>query len=334
LLKQFLRRVSTSARFLARNWEARFLPEEVIFEVTTMCNLECPMCARTAHAASRPNALLEMDRFEALLSHIPDTVERIAIAGLGEPALNPKLPEMIQLLTGSGFKSVIYTNGTLLTELLSERLVIAGLGTVIIPVDGASPRIYEKYRKGGDLEQTTRNITALVEVKRRLKAPLFVELQMLMLPGTEQELAAWRRQWSIPGIDTLRYKPDHMQVRGAVLEDSRRNRGICPMPWRGPATVDIDGNVYPCCVQDPRNVVLGNLFEDPLTDIWNGDTAREMRRRFVQSGRKLDSCHGCEIPVPPALVSSLGNLLNPFLARRVLARAEFLLPFLRRGERR
>ena len=142
---------------------------------------------------------------------------------------------------------------------------------------------------------------------------------MLRLKGTHRELSAWRARFSLPGIDALRYKPDHMSAHDPRADAAR---GLCPMPWRGPATVDIDGDVLPCCVQSPENVRLGNLDRTDIATIWNDDRTRQVRRDFLTLGRRLDSCAGCRIPLPPRLVSAAGNLLDPFLARRLLARVE------------
>jgi len=275
----------------------------------------------------RPVKELTLDEFSRLLSRIPVTVERVAIAGLGEPCLNRSLAAMVRALADRGHKPALYTNGTLLDEETARELVLAGLSAVVIPVDGVTQETYGKYRKNGQLEITERNVETLLALRRRHSAALFVELQMLRLPGTGNEVERWRKRWAGAGVDSLRYKPDHMGVgapRGTM-------RGICPMPWRGPATVDVEGNVYPCCVQSPENRLLGNLFHSDLERCWNGPDACDVRRSFLESRSKLPSCSGCLIPIPPRLVSALGNLLDPFLARRVLSATERLAGLARGG---
>lgn len=357
----FFERLKASIRFAVGDWRGPFLPEEVIFEVTTACNLECPMCPRTAMSPRRPNRNLSLEEFTLFAERIPLRVVRTAIAGLGEPCLNPDLPSMVRMLAKRGHKPVLYTNGTLLDRRMSLELVKAGLSGVIIPVDGVTQETYSRYRPNADLAVTERNILDLLRVKKELGSTLFVELQMLKLPGTEAELSQWRHRWTRQGVDSLRYKPDHVglelaepsaQLGGSPLTlplattppdregatklrdqgakksigESRSGSGVCPMPWRGPATVDIDGNVYPCCVQSPGNRLLGNLSDGTLEQLWNGPEARQVRKDFINTGRKLDTCVGCLIPLPPRLVSALGNLLDPFTARRVLSRVEHLLP--------
>ncbi len=321
----FLHRVWTSARFISGDWRGLYHPEEVIFEVTTGCNLACPMCARTHLADEGPVKTMSLESFEFLAGRLPASVERVAIAGLGEPLLNRDLPNMVGALTSLGLGSVLYTNATLLTPEVSRRLVMADLSGIVIPMDGATPATYERHRKNADFAVTIENVRQLLAAKREAESDLFVELQMLRLPGTEGELDAWRRMWTVPGVDALRYKPDHMGAGPGAESAAATARGVCPMLWRGPATVDVEGNVYPCCVQSPENVILGNLYGQEMGHIWNGAAARDMRRQFVRTRRKLESCKGCLIPLPPVPVSAAGNLLNPFAARKVMARLEPLM---------
>lgn len=352
VISGFSRRLAASARFLKGTWDAPFVPEEVIFEVTTACNLACPMCARTHLSEPRKPVSLSQDDFLKLAVRLPSGVQRVAIAGLGEPLLNRDLPAMVSYLSSRGVGAVLYTNATLLTREISEQLVGGGLAGIVIPVDGASAATYEKYRKNGCFAQTVANVRALLEVKERLGASLFVEVQMLDLPGTRQELPAWRAMWAGCGVDALRFKADHMGVDGGgppagagggsgtgretgTGRDTQTGTdtgvGRCPMPWRGPATVDVHGRVYPCCVQSPENANLGNLFEQDLDTIWNGPEALRVRREFARTRRKLSTCQGCTIPLPREWIAALGNLVDPFTARRVLARAERFWPWLSHG---
>lgn len=327
------KRLIASARFLAGDWQGSCAPEEVILEVTTACNLACPMCARTHLDQQRPLASLSLVDFNKLAGRLPASVQRVAIAGLGEPLLNSNLVAMVAQLTGRGFGVVLYTNATLMTAQISSGLVEAGLAGIVIPVDGASAATYEKYRKNGRFDETVANVRGLLAARDSARSSLFVEVQMLDLPGTRNEQAAFRSMWAGSGVNALRIKPDHMGV-GPESEGSRHLEGVCPMPWRGPATVDVDGNVYPCCVQSPENLILGNLLEESLLDIWNGPKARELRRHFVEARCKASTCHGCSIPLPHPWVSAAGNLVNPFTARKLLARAERFLPHLSGGKKR
>ena len=78
--------------------------------------------------------------------------------------------------------------------------------------------------------------------------------------------------------------------------DSRRPWSGCTRPWRS-TYVTANGNVLPCCIapfatRDYGSIVLGNVFEQPIEEIWNG-AAYEAFRRAHASDQPPDVCRGC-----------------------------------------
>ena len=53
------------------------------------------------------------------------------------------------------------------------------------------------------------------------------------------------------------------------------------------------GEVYPCC-RAPRELVMGNVREETVEEIWNGEKYREFRRRMF-AGDYPDPCSTCDI---------------------------------------
>jgi radical SAM protein with 4Fe4S-binding SPASM domain len=78
--------------------------------------------------------------------------------------------------------------------------------------------------------------------------------------------------------------------------DERRPWAGCTRPWRS-TYVTANGNVLPCCFapftsRDYDGTILGNVFERPITEIWNGDAYRAFRRAH-QSDEPPEPCRGC-----------------------------------------
>jgi len=70
----------------------------------------------------------------------------------------------------------------------------------------------------------------------------------------------------------------------------------CQRPWTV-SYVTANGTVLPCCIapwtaKDYRGIILGNVFEQPLAAIWNGDAYRRFRMAF-ESQTPPDPCKGC-----------------------------------------
>jgi len=86
---------------------------------------------------------------------------------------------------------------------------------------------------------------------------------------------------------------------------SLRGQAPGPEPWRQcyrPETltyITANGNVLPCCIapfatSDYQTIVLGNVFTEPLADIWHGRPYQNFREQRQTAAPPL-SCRGCGI---------------------------------------
>jgi radical SAM protein with 4Fe4S-binding SPASM domain len=85
--------------------------------------------------------------------------------------------------------------------------------------------------------------------------------------------------------------------------ESVQTKAMHPHPWKGcvrPTTlmyITANGNVLPCCISpfstaDYAAIILGNVFENPLKDIWLGSKYRSFRKSH-QTATPPKSCRGC-----------------------------------------
>src|SRR5262249_44850910 len=105
----------------------------------------------------------------------------------------------------------------------------------------------------------------------------------------------------------LRFKPDQMNWDGSNhYEPIKQPYRKCFWPWLS-MTVDADGSVYPCGCQFAVNgwKPYGNLREQSLEEIWNGERYVETRRFLSgECGKKagLDlPCYTCPFFGDPAV---------------------------------
>jgi len=86
---------------------------------------------------------------------------------------------------------------------------------------------------------------------------------------------------------------------------SLRGQPAGQLPWRRcyrPATlmyITANGNVLPCCIApfatvDYAAIVLGNVFDQSLAEIWSGSGYQNFRRQH-QSGTPPQCCRGCGV---------------------------------------
>lgn len=69
-------------------------------------------------------------------------------------------------------------------------------------------------------------------------------------------------------------------------------RGPCPVPFDEP-TVDADGNVYPCNLFTDAPLSMGNVYQTPFLEIWQGPRFMKFREMLVAQGGLLPICNRC-----------------------------------------
>ncbi|HZS49063.1 MAG TPA: radical SAM protein [Blastocatellia bacterium] len=70
----------------------------------------------------------------------------------------------------------------------------------------------------------------------------------------------------------------------------------CRRPW-ALMYITANGNVLPCCIapfveRDYDSLILGNVFKQPLAEVWNGPAYREFRAK-LNSPNPHHACSGC-----------------------------------------
>ena len=69
---------------------------------------------------------------------------------------------------------------------------------------------------------------------------------------------------------------DRVQAIPRLVAERRTN--ACRELWRGTLVVLWDGRVTVCCVDSEGLLQVGDARSDRLTDVWNGEKMREIRR--------------------------------------------------------
>jgi radical SAM protein with 4Fe4S-binding SPASM domain len=170
------------------------------------------MClVRYAPEVGRREGALSYERFLELVDGL-EGLQRLTLQGLGEPLLSPHLLDMVRHAAQRGIHVDFNTNGVLLDRALARRLVAAGLGSLRVSLDGATPGTYEDVRHGtrrmprpGQLERVVANLRALVEERRAAgSARPDVGVVFVAMRRNVDELPALVRLAADIGVDEVR----------------------------------------------------------------------------------------------------------------------------------
>jgi len=178
-------------------------PRKLYVESTVRCNLSCTTCIRNVLAGEQGDMSLSL--FKRLLPSFRDA-DLINLSGFGEPLLNPAMLEMVRLTKehcGPETRVGFNTNATLLTEVMAEELISAGLDSLVISIDGVEPETLKRVRVGARLPQLLANVERLARMKAEMGSDL---------PRVGFEFVAM--------TDNILELPQLVEVAGAVGVDS------------------------------------------------------------------------------------------------------------------
>ena len=131
---------------------------KIYLEPSSRCNLTCRTCIRNVW--DEPLGLMSEATFDRIIADLqqlspPPTV---FFGGLGEPLTHPHLVEMVARVKALGARVELITNGTILTERVSRRLIEAELDLLWVSLDGARPESYADVRLGASLPEVLANV--------------------------------------------------------------------------------------------------------------------------------------------------------------------------------
>lgn len=287
-------------------------PCSLSIEVASSCNLHCPECPVGLGQINRKHALMPFPLYESLMKEVGPWLHTLIFYFQGEPLINPELERYITLARDYKIYTQTSTNAQLLTPSRAERLVQSGLHKLIISLDGITQQTYEKYRKGGRLEDCKNALRYMQEAKKKYqsKTPI-IEAQMLAFSFNEHELEAFKhtaKQW---GADTAVIKTAQIydykhkfeniphQVKYAryiqkegtwQLKKPIQNK--CYRLWSG-AVITSDGDVLPCCFDKNAEHSFGNLSTQSFLEIWHGTKAQNFRQQVLNNRASIAICTNC-----------------------------------------
>ena len=129
----------------------------VVWNITRACNLKCVHCYNDS-GAGKPSNEVSTDKAKEVIDDLARFGAPSLLFSGGEPLMRPDLFELIEYAVGKGLRTVISTNGTLITEEKAAIIKKRGVSYVGISLDGIGP-INDKFRGvDGAFERAVRGI--------------------------------------------------------------------------------------------------------------------------------------------------------------------------------
>ena len=282
--------------------ENYIFPKEIVLEVTNACNLSCSHCHFHSSLArkKRPIRFMHRDTWTKVLLELQniDTHVSLLTHGAGEPLLHPELYEILQRARKiQGVSIGFMTNGMLLDETWSKKLVDLQLDFLALSIDGTVADTHDHYRCGADLEKIERNIVRLIQEKQRQGSALPVlSFNMVCYPAIENQGASYVEKW-LPHASTVtlsKFRP--VGSRKLWQNGPEVKFRPCPLLWNQ-MVIGCDGKVGLCCEDINIEFSPGTLDVDSMYEIYNKSKLLKCYRNNHLRGNvlELQHCSDCHI---------------------------------------
>lgn len=287
-------------------------PFSVDYFLVNACNLRCVFCGYSSPLEKykqRKRMTLDLGLFKKSIDDMkkfPDKVKAIHFLGYGESLLHEQLSDMVAYAVRSNVaeKVDVITNGTLLTNKISDDLIATKLDWLRISVNGMSADDYKNNCGVNiDFKNFLDNITYFYNNRKSTK--IYIKIFDYMV-ATEKSKKKFYDMFEpicdalsiehvgayVEGVDFNAISDDitGLSTRGVEMCDQK----VCPMPFYM-LRINPDGNCTPCC-ELMLNFSLGNISETSLPDIWNGIKFNRFRYSMLDGVNNATGvCKGCKI---------------------------------------
>lgn len=295
-------------------------PQTMTVEPINICNLKCLICPTGLGTLKRKAGRMDIENFKRLLDECGTYLRHLNLYFCGEPFIYSNTLEMVNYAKQTGVSQVtISTNGNLdYGDSFFEALVGSGLDELVVSIDGATQKEYDRYRRSGSLEMAKNFIrkTNLYREQKKTLLPRIV-IQFILMRHNLHQVASMEELVNEIGADSLRIKhlnplmasispekaseflPEDATCSSFIFQDGtiklRREKppSICSALWDS-VLITWDGKILPCCADKEASVVFGNVFnESRFKKIWNNQKYRTFRRQIMKDRRVIDLCRTC-----------------------------------------
>ena len=264
-------------------------PEIIQIETNLLCNGGCSFCPRDKAVRERKTMKDEVWRKIIDESRGRSIIYRPFM--VNEPLTDKRMAEIIRYIkTDETARVELNSNGSLLTEELGVELIDAGLDVIRFSVDGFSEESFRNSGRWDDFNKVVENINKFIVLKNRMKSDVFVWVRMIDMDVNKNEqedyLTYWAERADKAVIVDLYNWPWTVQEKPVMKPCPKISKEMF---------FNTDGKAVLCCWDNYTKGVVGDINDDTVEEIWNGEINRRYRE-YLKSGRRdlIALCSRCD----------------------------------------
>jgi len=277
-------------------------PSNLALDTHSYCNASCLVCPIPDLSKKLPMGFMDDALFKRIIDEFSLIARRYPIRGhllFGstiEPFIDKNIFDKISYAIDAGLKLIIQTNASILSPDKIDELVRTGFkGPIYISCHGITPKVYKKVM-GLDIDKTLHNINYLIgNYPKNL-----IQIRSIPYQWPIGEVHKVKNYWNRRNIPVKIFLPNSrtsllsniiswkLKYPGDKLRGCKKT-----LPLRDMIVVS-NGDAILCCEDMSRKVVLGNLKEHAIVDVWNSDQSKNALEKIFM-GKPSDDDFPCKL---------------------------------------
>lgn len=305
----------------------KYIPYQVVWEITLKCNLKCIHCGSSAGKA-RPNELTTDEGLKLIRDLAEINSKEVCFMG-GEPFLRKDWYELAKEVRDAGMKFLVISNGFIVDEKIISKLVKLETYAVSVSLDGANAETHDRIR---GVKGSFKKVMNYISLSKKADLPTTVittisKLNFKELPAIKDFLLdksiAWQIQVCAPEgrfPNKLTLSKEEFYTVGTFIASLQKNYSRKELPVIGAHCFGYHSDFIPClglypewngcqagvtilsiksngdvigCLAAPNSLIEDNIRERSIADIWKEPDSFSYNRKFKKEDLG-ELCKDCQ----------------------------------------
>ncbi len=281
-------------------WHRKRYPTELTVDAHSVCNATCVTCPYPKLSQVLDHGKMDWDLYTKIIDDFEGICRREGFRGslsycnMSEPTILKNFFDYLEYAYRKGCFSVYFnTNMSFLTPAFIDRLVAENvLPDIHLNIMSLDKDQYEEFM-GIDFETTMENLEYLVEHYDTRQVDAGVLSPPLNGNGVKEFQIFFKKRkvktYVVKARDRAQNVLDEIHPIINKTYGCRKNRPLRRM------LVTHDGRVFLCCEDMANEVILGDLREESVEEVWNSEKCREILE-IIYEGKSANPnfiCYRC-----------------------------------------
>lgn len=287
-------------------------PEVIRIEPSATCNLSCIHCP-TGSYGNPVKGSMSKELFLKIKNEITDKKIRVAVLYTGgEPFINKDFFFMVKELKKINIPFVkTVSNGMLLNSSIISSIIESRLDSIEFSLDGTSSNMNDFIRKNSNHKKVVENIKELLEQKSLNSSNLKVSISSTQFKYFDEEniLKSAKSEWlekefkdyldlgliNINYVDAIEWSDMNLDrdIFDVAIDEDDKVTNSCDH-ITSTITIRANGEIVPCCYDLTSQLIMGNILDNKLEDIWNNSEYIRLRKSIYEE-KFYSICKKCSV---------------------------------------